>query len=749
MKEHPKSQAYQQFLQANYNLAAELFEQEIALYPDLVANYWYLGLTLLLKGQEEEAQIAWMTPLLDADLAQAQVWTDELVTVLQTEVEHQRSLAVSLAEKEDSQHFKTAWAICQHIREIDAENLFNLLQLLQLSLELDNLDPDEQILEQIIDILRSSPSSTIPGSLVPEVLQQLLDSFPIPPLTFQFASACLGADYISAETLFDILFAKMDSFLHAQPLSLAIEYGKLCLSLQPERIQVIANLINWYQNAGKNLESIKLAQTMVAISHNLVDRIAANYLMTRGLMQVGGHWTEAQNAHKECMHLVGSLIESDIPVDIHDILNIATTGAFAFYFDDLPRSTHQLLRELAEFSQERIQKHFTSFKSGDSEDLALNLKAHNFQTKSKIRIGYLSKCFRRHSVGWISRWLFQYHDTDRFEIYAYSLGRTDDNVQQFIINNCTEFFHLPSTDSVAKIAAQISADRIDILVDLDSLTSVRSYGVLALQSAPIQVTWLGQDASELPAIDYFIADPYVLPDSADSYYAQKVWRLPQTYVAVDGFELAVPNLRREHLDIPQDAVIYLSSQTAVKRHPDTARLQLQIIKSVPNSYFLIKGGYELEVIRQFFEQIALEEGVSSDRLRFLPMLGSEEEHRANLSIADVVLDTYPYNGATTTLETLWMNIPIVTKVGEQFAARNSYTMMINAGIKEGIAWTDSEYLEWGIRFGMDLGLRQRVAWQLKQAKHTAPLWNTRNFVKEMENAYTQMQSIYEQHGTVS
>jgi predicted O-linked N-acetylglucosamine transferase (SPINDLY family) len=738
MNEHPVSQAYQQFLLGNYDRAAELFEQEIALYPDLVANYWYLGLTLILQGQEAEAQIVWMTPMLDADLEQGQAWANELVTVLQTEVERLRWLSANLADKEDNQHLKTAWTICQHIREIDAENLFNLLQLLQLSLELDNLNVDDRILEQVIDILKLASPSTIPDSLVLNLLQQLLDFVPTQPLTFQFASVCLGSDCISVEALFDILFARMDRFGHTLPPALAVEYGELCFQLQPERIEVVANLTNWYQNAGGNLESVKTAQIMLAVSQNLVDKIAANYLITRGLMQAGGHWTESHNAYQEYMCLVQSLIQLDTSVDIHHILNISTTGAFSFYFDDRPQSTHLFLRELAEFTQTRIQQHFTSLKSEDSEDLDLNQKNLNSPAKSKIRIGYLSKCLRRHSVGWISRWLFQYHDTDRFEIYAYSLGQTNDNVQQFIIHNCKEFWHLPSTDSIADIAGRITHDQIDILVDLDSLTCERSYGVLALRPAPIQITWLGMDASELPTIDYFIADPYVLPNSADSYYAQKIWRLPQTYVAVDGFEVAVPDLRREHLGIPQDAVIYLSCQAPAKRHPDPARLQLQIIKSVPNSYFLIKGGDELEVIQEFFEQIALEEGVSCDRLRFLPKVASEEVHRANFSIADIVLDTYPYNGATTTLEVLWMGIPLVTKVGEQFAARNSYTMMMNAGVTEGIAWENEEYVRWGIRLGMDAQLRQQISQRLLQSRQTSPLWNAQSFTKEMESAYSQM-----------
>jgi predicted O-linked N-acetylglucosamine transferase (SPINDLY family) len=211
---------------------------------------------------------------------------------------------------------------------------------------------------------------------------------------------------------------------------------------------------------------------------------------------------------------------------------------------------------------------------------------------------------------------------------------------------------------------------------------------------------------------------------------------------VDGFEVGVPTLRREDLKIEKDAVVYLSAQKGYKRHPDTARLQMQIIKEVPNSYFLIKGWGDDEAIKRFFIQSAELEGIDSSRLRFLSLDHSEAQHRANLSIADVVLDTFPYNGATTTLEVLWMGIPLVTRVGEQFAARNSYTMMMNAGITEGIAWSNEEYVEWGIRLGKDEALRQQVAWKLHKSRQTAPLWNGLQFTREIENAYEQMWQKY-------
>ena len=351
-----------------------------------------------------------------------------------------------------------------------------------------------------------------------------------------------------------------------------------------------------------------------------------------------------------------------------------------------------------------------------------------------------------HSVGWLARCLIQHHDRDRFELYGYFLSYRSfyDPLQEWYVN---QFEHIHTVETIGldtnlTVATQIQQDEIDILIDLDSITLDLSCQILALKPAPIQATWLGWDASGLPAIDYFIADPYVLPDDAQDYYSEKILRLPQTYIGIDGFEVGIPTLRREDLNIPNDAIVFLSAQRGYKRHRDTVKLQMRILKQVPNSYFLIKGLSDQESISKFFAEVAEEEGVSSDRLRFLPDDPSVEIHRANLAIADVVLDTFPYNGATTTLEALWMEIPLVTRVGEQFAARNSYTMLVNAGITEGIAWTDDEYVNWGVRLGTDAALRQQIAWKLKRSKQTAPLWNGKQFTREMENAYEQMWATY-------
>jgi predicted O-linked N-acetylglucosamine transferase (SPINDLY family) len=361
-----------------------------------------------------------------------------------------------------------------------------------------------------------------------------------------------------------------------------------------------------------------------------------------------------------------------------------------------------------------------------------------------LKIGYLSHSLRRHSVGWLARWLINYHNQTEYSVYIYHLhgeNNEDDVTDFWYKNKAHSFYQLPS--DIKPVIEQIISDQIDILIDLESLTSNIISEILAYKPVPIQVSWMGYDSSGLSTMDYMIADPYVLPENAQEYYQERIWRLPHTYLAVDGFEIFAPTLKRQDLDIPEDKIVYFSSQNGWKRNPENIKLQLEIIKNVSNSLLLLKGLGDKENMQQLFYNLAAEIGVDQDRLKFLPQFPCEEIYRANLQeLADIVLDTYPYSGATTTLETLWLGIPIVTKVGQQWAARNSYAFMMNAGITEGIAWSDQEYIDWGITLGKDQNLRKEIAWKLRESKKTAPLWNAKQFTQEIEKAYRQMWEIY-------
>ncbi|MFP5271379.1 O-linked N-acetylglucosamine transferase, SPINDLY family protein [Coleofasciculus sp.] len=726
-----QQQAYQELIQGNYSKAASLYEQAIETEPDVKSHYWYLGLMLLLQGQEVEAQTTWLLAMAEGEPEQADLWTEELIQVLQTEATRREAIG----------DYLVAWVIRQHLREISPSDIDNLLQIMQLSIRLDKFSGEDLTCLGVIQILQLQQGEEVNLDLLLQVLQTLLEYAPTEPSLLEFAEACLP--YIHEPQVFInvVLPASIKIAYSINQPALAAQLAELCLRLDSENKEVLTHLTAFYQSAGKRDEGIKTAKFCYSLMQALPDKIFALHLVLRGLMSAGGLDKEALSVLQKQKSLLLALVEKEsIELDQIATLRLSTPTFFLPYYRDEPKSNRWIQNQVSQICHTSVQHYAKGQVERYRQQQFLRQKK---ETSDKpLKIGYLSHCLRGHSVGWLARWLLEHHDHDRFKIHAYFINyrQINDFLQDWYVEQVDQAYKL-GMDGL-EIAEKISQDEIDILIDLDSITLDISYEVMALKPAPVQVTWLGWDASGLPSIDYFIADPYVLPDSAQDYYREKIWRLPQTYIAVDGFEVGVPTLRRDQLDIPTDAVVYLSSQGGYKRHRHTAQLQMKILKEVPNSYFLIKGFAEQAAIQKFFIEIAEAEGVDCSHLRFLPSVALEATHRANLGIADVVLDTYPYNGATTTLETLWMGIPLVTRVGQQFAARNSYTMMINAGITEGIAWTDEEYVEWGVRLGKNEAMRQQIAWKLRQSKQTAPLWNAKQFTREMEKAYQQMWAKY-------
>jgi predicted O-linked N-acetylglucosamine transferase (SPINDLY family) len=728
-----QEQADRCWVKGDYTQAINLYEAAIASEPDVKSYYWKLGLILLLKGEEAEAQTTWLLGMSDGETEQIECWTGELIQVLQTEAERRETQA----------DHSVAWALRQHLREIYPRDINNLLNLIELAVKLEIYTGKDSTELGAIELLQSEQLVELNPDLLMQVLRTVVNYLPLDPKSLEFAESCLNHVQNNI-TFIDILLriGFRIATAESQP-ARAAKFAEVCWKLDPHNAEVLRYLAIWHQDSGNHTQGIAMAKKCYELLEDLPDKVFAHHLILRGLMNAGGYLEEAIPVLKQHELLLKSLIESQHTITSETaIVRLFSTPYYFPYCRDNPRANSRLRNEVARFCQKNIEiyakdkiEHYSQTVLARKQRLEVGAKP--------LKIGYLSHCLRVHSVGWLARWLFLHHDKEKFQIYAYLINakdRNDDRLENLYVREASKAYKLGVKYS--EIAEQISEDDIDILVDLDSITLDVTCEVMALKLAPIQVTWLGWDASGLPAIDYYMADPYVLPEDAQDYYSEKIWRLPQTYIAVDGFEVAVPTIRRDELNIPSDAVVFLSAQRGYKYHPDTARLQMQILREVPNSYFLLKGVVNQELVKNYLLQLAGEEGVEGERLKFLEGVPLSTTHRANLGIADVVLDTYPYNGATTTLETLWMGIPMVTRVGQQFSSRNSYTMMMNAGITEGIAWNDKEYVEWGIRLGKDAALRQQISWKLRQSRQTAPLWNGKQFTREMEKAYEQMWQIY-------
>jgi predicted O-linked N-acetylglucosamine transferase (SPINDLY family) len=633
--------------------------------------------------------------------------------------------------------FSRAITFREQIRTQSPGSIDNLLHLMFLHMSGDGLSIERfENLDLTKQLFALQPGeSDAEDTLILQVLDKFLEEPFLSMATAEFVVAC-GIHVSRAEDFVGVVYPRTTQLGYGRGwYGLAAALTDVCLDWMPDHLDLLMNLPLFCQKAEMYERGVSAAQHCLEVAQTDTDRLIASYMLLRGLLNTGGAWEEAVGMLPAHRSRLTSLVVANPILSRVDSRRILPSGYLLPYITDQPEVTRRLQNQLIAVSEQSMQRYGQEL----HDRFQSSHKLRQTQVKSeKLKVGYICHCFHSHSVGWLARWLLRHHDAGQIELYAYAVNSVEkpDAVKeeyQRIVPNWRE-----CGLNGFEIAEQIYQDGIDILVDLDSLTLDLTCEVMALKPAPIQVTWLGWDASGFSAIDYYLADRYVLPEQAQDYYVEEIWRLPTTYLAVDGFEVGEADLTRELLEISADAVVYYSGQRGYKRHRDTVLWQLKIVAQVPKGIFLVKGLADADAVKVFFYELADEAGLPHDRLRFLPQAASEPIHRANLAIADIVLDTFPYNGATTTMEALWMERPMVTLVGEQFAARNSYTMLMNVGVEEGIAWSPDEYIDWGVRLGLDTELRSSVVEKLRRAKTEQPLWQGKQFARDVEAAYQEM-----------
>ncbi len=707
----------------------------VAIDNTLLDDYWQAGVDQVLAGQEEDAQAIWLTPFFDNE------FSADPDSRAMSEEQLSQSLTDYLLNAVDEQIIKgkvsEAYEIAKCLQTVAPTNVNGLLRLVNISIQFNEFSPAALADTSFIEVFQQA------SDIDPDLLYIFITGI-TKLLEEHYAAAYLDfiklvADKITDTQRFICEIAPQTSFI-GRNLDLAhlrTQVLEVCLAYAPDnfRFTVLCDLADSTIQERDYSKIVPIGEQCYQEGHRLgdVEQFCGSHRLLAALMEAG-EWQRILAMAKQHQQLIQTFIaqKNIITADAGAILN---SSYFLNYVHDEPRLLHHFRDAMGDICSQLVNsaQNFTSYN---------NYYQSPPKTKA-LRIGYIASTLYHHSVGWLSRWLFNYHDRSNFEIFIYHVGQTDNHkFNHKFFRDKVDVAHYLKNESF-EIADLIRRDEIDILIDMDSLALSTTYEVMCLKPAPVSVTWLGWDTSGCPEVDYFIADPHVLPTDAEEYYRTKIWRLPQTYLAVDGFEIQVPTKRRSDYQIPEDAVVYLCAQKSYKHHPDILRLQMQIIKQVPNSYLLVKMRANPESLMKIYQELAEEVGISMEQLRFIQPDPDEMTHRANLQLADVVLDTFPYNGATTTLETLWMGVPMVTKVGQAFVARNSYTFMQSVGVTEGIAYNDDEYVDWGVKLGTDLALRQHVMGKLLHSRKTSPLWNARSFTLEMENAYRQMWEIYQ------
>ncbi|WP_457491663.1 O-linked N-acetylglucosamine transferase family protein [Thermostichus sp. MS-CIW-23] len=365
------------------------------------------------------------------------------------------------------------------------------------------------------------------------------------------------------------------------------------------------------------------------------------------------------------------------------------------------------------------------------------------RTKRKLRVGFLGNCFHRHSVGFLSEATLRNLSRDLLDVVYYyyqgwkneDMASHDNMYQKFRSHENLHFRFFPGETKPPQVAAQAREDRIDIMVFMDSLTSHDASIVAALRAAPIQIGWLGGDAVGLPEFDYFFADPYILPEDAQADYHEKIIRLP-SYCAVDYLDV----LPADEIDFraklridPQDIVL-LTAASAYKRTPECIDAHLQILKAVPNGILIVKGSGEIATVIRRYQERAKELDVL-DRVRFLAQASSVEEHRGQLALVDLVLDTFPYTGATHTMEALYMGVPVLTLVGRHYYGRMSYSLLRNIGLDDCITWSVEEFIERGIQLANNPERLAKAKQTIRESYSKSIIWDPKRLAMAIEKTY--------------
>ena len=365
---------------------------------------------------------------------------------------------------------------------------------------------------------------------------------------------------------------------------------------------------------------------------------------------------------------------------------------------------------------------------------------HCPQAPDKLRIGFVSGDLRNHPVGYFLEGLLSNIDRSKFELIAYTNTPAEDELTARI----KAYFSLwrslvgQRNEAAAKL---IHDDGVHILIDLAGHSAHNRLPVFAYKPAPVQVSWLGYFATTgVEEIDYLLGDPYVTPVAEDHHFCERVWRLPETYLC-----FTPPALDIEVGELPAMSNGYVTFgcfNNLSKLNDAVIALLAKVLHAVKDSRLLLKAKQFADSnVRQVMIQRFALLNVGLDRLT-IEGPSSRPDYFASYNRVDMALDPFPFPGGTTSVEGLWMGVPVITKRGDRFIAHNGETIANNAGQSEWIAQDENDYVLKAKTFASDLNALAKIRAGLRAQVLASPLFDSKRFARHFEEAMAGMWDRY-------
>ncbi len=378
------------------------------------------------------------------------------------------------------------------------------------------------------------------------------------------------------------------------------------------------------------------------------------------------------------------------------------------------------------FSAQRYRKSPTPLWNGDR------------YRHDRIRLAYVSPDLREHPVGHLMAGIFEQHDRNRFELIAISLGPNDgSSLRERMVRSFDQFIDAREMTST-QIAARLREMEVDIAVDLAGYTADSRSEVFGMRPAPVQVNYLGYPGTlGNDYMDYILADRHVIPPDQVRFYDERVVYLPDAYLPpASGLSITERTPTRAECGLPDSGVVFCSFNHDYKILPHLFAVWMRLLSQVPGSVLWLMA--RNETTQQNIRNSAAAQGIDPGRLVFAQRVPRVEDHLARYRVADVFLDTHPYNAHSTAADALLAGLPVVTCSGKAFPSRVAGSLLHAVGLPELVAESFEAYEALALALAQDPQRRQRLREHLAQRPAGHPFFDARAFCQQLEAAFTAM-----------
>lgn len=516
----------------------------------------------------------------------------------------------------------------------------------------------------------------------------------------------------------------------------AREYFQKVMQIAPEYYASYASMgmtysrtssktaLEWYEKALAKKENADDVLSLMSFSLNQLGKNAEAEQCLRKAIKLYPDYAQHHQNLSNILLTAGKVRESlDEAIRANELnpdLNLVLSN-IVFYMHYIP-----------EYSSENIWKFHQVYRNMYPFDKT-KLPIYNTEVDpdKKLRVGLVSCDFRKHSVAYFIEPILRGHDKNKYELICYADVKAPDTYTQHLREK-SDGWRNTIGYSYDKLAETIRADGIDILIDLAGHTADNRLPTFAQKPAPVQVSWLGYpDTTGLEQMDYRLVDEFTDTPESEKYSSEALIRMPggfHCYSALRDAPPVAPTPSKE-----KGHVTFGSFNNLAKVSDETIFLWCKILENVPGSELLMKSlSLGDESVQAYTVSRFKEFGIDESRLKFIPRTASVGEHLQNYALIDIALDTYPYNGTTTTFEALWMGVPVITLHGPNHCSRVGLSIMTQIGLAELTASNPEEFIGRAVGLADAEDIREQLRASMRERMIHSPFLDEKGFLGKFE-----------------